>query len=764
MQLITVAVTGGVRHSILNFLTMSGFEPLGVPPFVCRTLKKMGYVGPTPVQKAVIPIGLQGVDLVAMARTGSGKTAAFLVPIVARLESHSSLVGARAVILAPTRELALQTSQFGELIAGLCDLRLVSIVGGGSMAKQFEMLATNPDIIVATPGRLVHHRVEADLCLKSVLVLVFDEADRLFEMGFAQDIKKIHNSCSNPQRQVMMFSATLPESVQSFAKVGLNDATVVKLDQSKMLSEKLLSHCFLCRSENKIAAAIFVLNEIIRKKDRCLMFVATRHHVDFFTLLCKKLRIKCGGCYGSMDQEAREFQLMRFKQRRVKVMVVTDVAARGLDIDDLEVVLNYDFPTSHRILVHRAGRTARLERAGLCISLITENDLPYAVEQLLHVGRPASMAEITFDKPDKFYTGEEGVTVLGSVGDTGIEQEMVDVAMKFDDISTSYKSVLNSYKLYDRTRPAPSKASIRKARQFTKEAGGFQKMMEVIHPYIRARVLRAAARSTPEDLERKSHYLASIEAYRPNFDDPKLTKQSARVLSTVSTQAMRHRKFSTNLQEYSLKRRDPNRSTICGLSISRSALEGLASKPRRKSEPEWAQPGPVDVGDDPLLDAFSDNDMTDEAGNVVTVSKGAGSLMCSGVTVIADDDNEMRQQRHVMRWNAKNKKYQMVLLDEDGQVVKGRKNEAGQIVKSEVSKKGLYKKWMGQSRLSIQKTGERENKYAANTAQASKCILIPLAHFSQNQVMRSMTSSDPACWARSRSKRCVAGLCRMGRS
>ncbi|KAH0485715.1 MAG: hypothetical protein KVP17_003415 [Porospora cf. gigantea B] len=448
------------------------------------------------------------------------------------------------------------------------------------------------------------------------------------------------------------------------------------------------------------------------------MFVATRHHVDFFTLLCKKLRIKCGGCYGSMDQEAREFQLMRFKQRRVKVMVVTDVAARGLDIDDLEVVLNYDFPTSHRILVHRAGRTARLERAGLCLSLITENDLPYAVEQLLHVGRPASMAEMTFDKPDKFYTGEEGVTVLGSVGDTGIEQEMVDVAMKFDDISTSYKSVLNSYKLYDRTRPAPSKPSIRKARQFTKEAGGFQKMMEVIHPYIRARVLRATVRSTPEDLERKSHYLASIEAYRPNFDDPKLTKQSARVLSAGSTQAMRRRKFSTNLQEYSLKRRDPTRSTICSLSISRSALEGLACKPRRKSEPELVQPRPVDVGDDPLLDAFSDDDMADEAGNVVTVSKGAGSLMCSGVTVIADDDNEMRQQRHVMRWNAKNKKYQMVLLDEDGQVVKGRKNEAGQIVKSEVAKKGLYKKWMGQSRLSIQKSGERENKYAASTEQA----------------------------------------------
>lgn len=198
----------------------------------------MGYKVPTPIQRKTIPTILEGQDMVAMARTGSGKTAAFLIPMVERLQSHSTSVGFRGVVLSPTRELAMQTAKFCRQLCKFGDLRCCLLVGGQGMEAQFEHLANNPDMVIATPGRLMHHILDAELSLSWVEILVFDEADRLFELGFAEQLQKILDATPT-SRQCLLFSATLPAQLVSFSRAGIKDPAFVRLDVETSLSESL---------------------------------------------------------------------------------------------------------------------------------------------------------------------------------------------------------------------------------------------------------------------------------------------------------------------------------------------------------------------------------------------------------------------------------------------------------------------------------------------------------------------------------------------
>eukprot|EP00947_MAST-08B_sp_MAST-8B-sp1_P003779 g3779.t1 len=365
-----------------------GFRGFNLSKPIFAGINRIGYRMPTPVQRKTIPVALGGHDLVAMARTGSGKTASFLIPMLERLQTHSKRIGSRALVLSPTRELALQTLKFAQSLAKFTDLRVCLLVGGDSLEQQFERLAENPDILVATPGRLMHLLLEVKTFnMSRIEYVVFDEADRLFEMGFAEQLKEIMSGVPE-ERQTVLFSATLPKVLVDFARAGLRDPTLIRLDVDTKLSANLRLAFFTLRQSEKPAALLYMLREVIPKNQQTIVFVSTRHHVEFLHVLLEEFGIDTAVVYGSMDSVARKASLSRFRSGKTNVMIVTDVAARGIDIPFLDNSLNYDFPSKPKLFVHRAGRVARQGRVGTSFSFVATDEVPYLVDLHLFLGRP----------------------------------------------------------------------------------------------------------------------------------------------------------------------------------------------------------------------------------------------------------------------------------------------------------------------------------------------------------------------------------------
>lgn len=267
----------------------SGFQSLGLSKESLKGIARLGYKVPTPVQRKSLPLVLAGMDVVCMARTGSGKSAAFLIPAIEKLKEHAVNSGIRGLFLSPTRELAMQTYKFAKDLAKFTDLRIVAIVGGDPMEAQFEALATRPDAIVATPGRLMHMLKEVStLTLKFVRYLVFDEADRLFEMGFAEQLNEIIKHCP-VERQTLLFSATMPKMLLQFTRAGLKEPQLVRLDTDFKMSDELRMGFLYLRSNEKVAALLYLIRNILPKKQLTVIFTATRHHSEFLHKLLQVL-------------------------------------------------------------------------------------------------------------------------------------------------------------------------------------------------------------------------------------------------------------------------------------------------------------------------------------------------------------------------------------------------------------------------------------------------------------------------------------------
>ncbi|RMY48110.1 hypothetical protein D0864_14950, partial [Hortaea werneckii] len=301
------------------------FQTMGLNTNLLKAITRKGFSVPTPIQRKTIPLIMDGQDVVGMARTGSGKTAAFVIPMIEKLKSHSAKVGARGVVLSPSRELALQTLKVIKEMGKGTDLRTTLLVGGDSLEEQFSSMASNPDIIIATPGRFQHLMVEMSLELSSVKYVVFDEADRLFEMGFAAQLTEIMHSLPS-SRQTLLFSATLPKSLVEFARAGLQEPRLVRLDAESKIAPGLESAFFAVKHSEKEGALLEILQEVIRipagetqaskklkeeasngkggskKRKRApegnaahetpsehstVVFAATKHHVDYLAALLK---------------------------------------------------------------------------------------------------------------------------------------------------------------------------------------------------------------------------------------------------------------------------------------------------------------------------------------------------------------------------------------------------------------------------------------------------------------------------------------------
>jgi ATP-dependent RNA helicase RhlE len=377
------------------------FDQLGLRPELLRAVADSGYDTPTPIQREAIPVVLAGRDLMAGAQTGTGKTAAFVLPILQRLHEAPAGVDRRAVralILVPTRELALQVEESVRTYGTHVPLRSVTVYGGASLPDQVRELEAGAEIVVATPGRLLDLVWRGTIDFGSVEFLVLDEADRMLDMGFIDDIRTII-SLLPEQRQSLLFSATFPDSIKRLTKTLMRDPATVQVTPRNSATTQVAHVVIRVENDDKRA----VLSRLIRggRVSSALVFVRTKHGADRLSNQLYRDGIRVAAIHGNKAQSQRIAALDDFKAGRVSVLVATEVAARGIDIDALPHVVNFDLPRSAEDYVHRIGRTGRAGADGIAISLVSEAELPQLreIEQL--IGRRIDVEEAGTALPNR---------------------------------------------------------------------------------------------------------------------------------------------------------------------------------------------------------------------------------------------------------------------------------------------------------------------------------------------------------------------------
>ncbi len=362
------------------------FEPLGLPAALLRAVQEIGYSVPTPIQTQAIPAVHAGRDLLAAAQTGTGKTAAFALPLLQRLdEEQPSPRGPRAprlLVLVPTRELAAQVGQSFDDFGRHLRQRTLLIFGGVSPRPQIEALRQGVDIVVATPGRLLDHINERAIDVSQVRRLVLDEADRMLDMGFIRDIRRVLAALPK-QRQNLLFSATFSDEIRALAKGLLHDPLTVEVAPRNAPAELVEHRVHMVEQGEKRA----VLSHLLREgaTPQTLVFTRTKHGANRLAEQLERDGISCAAIHGNKSQNARTKALADFKDFKVQVLVATDIAARGLDISELPQVVNYELPHVPEDYVHRIGRTGRAGSAGQALSLVSsdERDRLRAIEHVL---------------------------------------------------------------------------------------------------------------------------------------------------------------------------------------------------------------------------------------------------------------------------------------------------------------------------------------------------------------------------------------------
>jgi ATP-dependent RNA helicase RhlE len=365
-------------------LPETGFSHLGLADSLLRALAQENYTDPTPIQRAAIPVLLEGRDLLGLAQTGTGKTAAFALPLLQKLRvGHEGRRAkcVRALILAPTRELAIQISDSIRAYGRFLHLRHAVIVGGVSQGPQVKAMAGGLDILVATPGRLLDHVSQGNVRLDAVEALVLDEADRMFDMGFIRDIRKIVAAMPR-KRQTMLFSATMPPDVERLAAEVLHQPQRIDIVPAKRTADKIDQKVFHVPTSEKRALLARLLGDT--DFERVLVFTRTKHTANRVAEHLEKSGFSADAIHGNKSQNARQRALQRFKSGDARILVATDIAARGIDVDHVSHVINFELPNEPESYVHRIGRTARAGAEGVAISFCdaSENGFLRDIEKL----------------------------------------------------------------------------------------------------------------------------------------------------------------------------------------------------------------------------------------------------------------------------------------------------------------------------------------------------------------------------------------------
>jgi len=340
-----------------------GFSGFGIAPNLLQMLDKLGYKNPTPIQRQAIPVALQGKDMVGVAQTGTGKTLAFGIPMIQRLNQIKGM----GLVILPTRELALQVEESLRKVGGKFGLRTAVLIGGTPIYAQIQAVRQNPHIIIATPGRLNDHIMQKTVSLKNVKIIVLDEADRMLDMGFAPQIKKIFQELP-AERQTMLFSATMPPEIMKMATNYMKIPIKIEVAPAGSVAEHLTQEIFIIPKESRTRMLDKLLTQYLGPT---LVFTKTKHGAKKLTTAIRNMGHTATEIHSNRSLAQRKEALTGFKSGKYRVLVATDIASRGIDVTGIELVLNFDLPSNTEDYVHRIGRTARAGGNGHAISFVT---------------------------------------------------------------------------------------------------------------------------------------------------------------------------------------------------------------------------------------------------------------------------------------------------------------------------------------------------------------------------------------------------------
>jgi ATP-dependent RNA helicase RhlE len=361
-------------------ITLMPFSRLGLSAPVLEGVKAMGYTDPTPIQLRAIPLILEGKDVIGSAQTGTGKTAAFALPIITKLAHHDPRT--RVLVLEPTRELAAQVETAIHDFLRFTNLHTAVLFGGVGYGKQMDALKSGADIIVATPGRLLDHLERGTCHLNHVQHLVLDEADRMLDMGFLPDVRRIVQRCPR-ERQSMLFSATIPPEIDTLIRWAMRNPETIEIGARRSVAETVKHVVYPVAEAQKTDLLLALLNRV--NYESVIVFCRTKHGADRVANLLKKNNHAVAVLHSNRTQREREQALRGFREGRFEVLVATDIASRGLDIADVSHVINYDVPQHPEDYIHRIGRTGRAEATGDAFTLMVAEDSQHvaAIERFI---------------------------------------------------------------------------------------------------------------------------------------------------------------------------------------------------------------------------------------------------------------------------------------------------------------------------------------------------------------------------------------------
>uniref|UniRef100_A0A672Z9C2 RNA helicase n=1 Tax=Sphaeramia orbicularis TaxID=375764 RepID=A0A672Z9C2_9TELE len=643
-----------------------GFQSMGLSFPVYKGVMKKGYKVPTPIQRKTVPVILDGKDVVAMARTGSGKTAAFLIPMFEKLKAPQAKTGARALILSPTRELALQTMKFTKELGKFTGLKTALILGGDSMDDQFAALHENPDIIIGTPGRLMHVVKDMNLKLNNVEYVVFDEADRLFEMGFAEQLQEIIRRLPDT-RQTLLFSATLPKLLVEFARAGLTEPVLIRLDVDSKLSDQIKLSFFHLRMDDKPALLLHLLRNVAKPQEQTVVFAATKHHVEYLKELLSSEGVECAYIYSALDQTARKINIGKFVHRKAMVLLVTDVAARGIDIPLLDNVINYNFPSKAKLFLHRVGRVGRAGRSGTAYSMVCPDEMPYVYDLHLFLGRPCNL----------FRPLEDSDGVLGRVPQNVLDDEGSHLITSHEnslDLQNLHRVSENAYKQYLKSRPNPSPESIRRVKNTDLSS-------LAVHPLL------------GQFEQNKTH--ASVVMRTKRSKDAQLVNKFNKQkedMAAESRQQQQHVIPNTTMMadDDSFNTEDKEDETLKGVfsevvgGKKRGFQEEVEERPKSKKSRQAGR-------DEEHYIPYRPKDFNSERGLSLGAEGSAFEQQASSAVLdlMGDEGEQLNQHKKILRWDRKRKRFVKETGKEDQKKIR---TESGQLVDKK-KKKNFYEEW-----------------------------------------------------------------------
>lgn len=673
------------------------FQSMGLSRLVLKAVERKGYKLATPIQRKCIPPIMAGRDLVAMARTGSGKSAAFLLPLIDKLKIRQPKAEIRTLILAPTRELATQTYKFVREFTRYTNLISKLIIGGESINRDFETVTSSPDILVATPGRLAHVLVEMKFKLNSVEVVVFDEADRLFEPGF-KEFEQVNEICQRlpDSKQTLLFSATMPQKLADFAKVGLKNPLFIRLDVESNLSDTLKSIHLHCNQPDKFAILIHLLKNFVDKQQMTVVFMPTKHHIEYTKMLLDNTRMDCCCVYSSMDPEARKINIDKFTKKSCRIMLVTDIAARGIDIPMLDIVINFNFPFKPKLYIHRVGRVARAGRSGSAISLVSHDETPYLHALHIFFGLPLTVSyELEISSNQQLDINSLPDKVLGTVPQNVLDDEN-DILKRWhehnEDLQAMVKVCDNAMKPYLKTREPPAPFSVKAAKDIFKKAIG-------VHPLFRIMSQNTEHTIKYEKEMEETNFLSRIKAYKPQAT----IFEVGHIKGNRRTEAFEVMQKKRNFHDKADKKRklkelddeddsqdDELHNVKDGqpvINISKKGFED--SKFYLKYQPD---------------------DFAREKGLEMDKNSFNNDIKKATLDLVADDENQLKRQNHQMIWDRKRKKY--VRADQlfaDDKRSKKIKTESGAYISASYQS-GLFEKWKSQSKFEQKVSDDDDDK------------------------------------------------------